>query len=169
MIERTLVLLKPDAVQRSVSGELITRFEKAGLKIVGMKMVWCDEKFAKEHYTEDITRRRGEHVRNKLLRFLQEGPVIALCLEGVNAIEVVRKLVGDTEPRKASPGTIRGDYAHHTYEWSDAHDIAIKNLIHASSDKKDAEREIKLWFAPKEMHSYRTVHDVHTLAPEKNT
>lgn len=164
MIERTLVLLKPDAVQRCMAGEIITRFEKAGLKIVGLKMVWSDAEFAKKHYTEDISARRGEHVRNKLVAFLQEGPVIAFCLEGVNAIEVTRKLVGDTEPRKAAPGTIRGDYAHHTYEWADSHNIAIKNLIHASSDKKDAEREIKLWFTPKELHTHKTVHDIHTLA-----
>jgi nucleoside-diphosphate kinase len=167
MIERTLVLLKPDAVQRALIGEIITRFERAGLKIVGAKMVWADEAFAKKHYTEDITLRRGEHVRTKLVKFLQEGPVLALCLEGVNAIEVTRKLVGDTEPRKALPGTIRGDYAHHTYEWADSHDIAIKNLIHASSDKRDAENEISLWFTKKELHSYNTVHDPHILAPEK--
>jgi nucleoside-diphosphate kinase len=167
MIEKTLALLKPDSVQRCLSGEIIGRFERAGLKIVGMKMVWVDEEFSKKHYTEDITVRRGEHVRKKLLRFIQEGPVIAICFEGVNAIEVTRKLIGDTEPRKAPPGTIRGDYAHHSYEWADSHDIAIKNLIHASSDKKDAEREIKLWFTPKELHSYKTVHDVHVLAPDK--
>lgn len=166
MIERTLVLLKPDAVQRCVSGEIITRFEKAGLKLVGMKMVWCDAEFAKKHYTEDIAVRRGEFVRNKLVQFLQEGPVVAMCLEGVNAIEVTRKIVGGTEPKTALPGTIRGDYAHHSYEWADSHNIAIKNLIHASSDKKDAESEIKLWFTAKELHSYRTVHDLHVLAPE---
>lgn len=167
MIERTLVLIKPDGVQRCITGEIITRFERAGLKIVGTKMVWCDEQFAKKHYTEDITARRGEFVRNKLLQFLQEGPIMALCLEGINAIEVTRKLVGDTEPKKALPGTIRGDYAHQSYEWADNHHIAVKNLIHASSDKKDAEREITLWFTPKELHSYRTVHDLHILAPEE--
>ena len=167
MIERTLVLLKPDAVQRCVAGEIISRFERAGLKMVGMKMVWADADFAKKHYTEDISVRRGEHVRNKLIQFLQEGPVVALCLEGVNAIEVTRKIVGGTEPKTALPGTIRGDYAHHSYEWADSHNIAIKNLIHASSDKKDAENEVKLWFTSKELHSYRTVHDLHTLAPEE--
>lgn len=166
MIERTLVLLKPDAVQRCIMGELITRFEKAGLKAIGMKMVWANEEFAKGHYTEDITKRRGEFVRNKLIQFLQEGPVLAMCLEGVNAIEVVRKLVGGTEPKAAQPGTIRGDYAHHSYDWADSHEIAIKNLVHASSDKKDAESEIKLWFKPEELHSYKTVHDFHTLSPK---
>ena len=81
MIERTLILVKPDGVQRHLVGEVISRFEKAGLKIVGMKMVWCDKEHAMKHYTEDITVRRGEHVRNKLLRFLVVGPVVALCLE----------------------------------------------------------------------------------------
>ena len=166
MIERTLVLLKPDAVQRCLMGEILTRFEKAGLKAIGMKMVWANEEFAKGHYTEDITKRRGEFVRNKLIKFLQEGPVLAMCLEGVNAIEVVRKIVGGTEPKAALPGTIRGDYAHHSYEWADSHEIAIKNLIHASSDKEFAESEIKLWFKAEELHSYKTVHDFHTLSPK---
>ncbi len=167
MIERTLVLLKPDAVQRCVSGEIISRFERAGIKIIGMKMVWADEEFAKKHYTEDIAVRRGEQVRKRLVQFMQIGPIVAICLEGSSAIEVVRKMVGDTEPKKAMPGTIRGDYAHHSYYCADTKDVAVKNLIHASSDKKDAEREIALWFNPKELHSYKTVHDIHTQCDAK--
>lgn len=160
-IERTLVLLKPDAVQRCFAGEIITRFERAGLKFVGMKMQSADAEFAKKHYTEDITKRRGEHVRNHLVKFLQEGPVVALVLEGVNAIENVRKLVGSTEPKVAQPGTIRGDYAHVSYAYADEKQMVVRNLIHASSDAKDAEYEVNLWFTPKELHSYKTVHDFH--------
>lgn len=160
MIERTLVLLKPDAVQRTVCGEIISRFEKAGLKIVGMKMHWSNEEHAKKHYTEDITIRRGEAVRNRLLKFITEGPVIAIVLEGINAVEVVRKLVGGTEPRTALPGTIRGDYAHQSYDDADAKNIAVKNLIHASANKEEAQTEISLWFAQNELHSYKTVNDV---------
>ncbi len=160
MLERTLVLIKPDAVYRCVSGEMISRFERAGLKIVGLKMVWCDREHAMKHYTDDIAKRRGEFVRNKLLELITRGPVIALCLEGIEAVEVIRKLVGNTEPRTALPGTIRGDYAHMTYEHADAVNKAIPNLIHASGNKEEAKTEIALWFTSKELHSYKTVHDI---------
>lgn len=163
MIERTLVLLKPDAVQRSVAGEILTRFEKAGLKIVGMKMVWCDEAFAKKHYREELAKRRGEHVRQMNVDFLKEGPVIALALEGVEAVEIVRKIIGPTEPKAAAPGTIRGDYAHACYAYADSKKSVIRNLIHASSDKNDAKLELELWFTPKELHAYKNVHDMHIL------
>ncbi|MEK6857149.1 MAG: nucleoside-diphosphate kinase [Nanoarchaeota archaeon] len=159
MIDRTLVLLKPDAVQRTVCGEIISRFEKAGLKIVGMKMHWANEEHAKKHYTEDITIRRGEAVRTRLLKFLKEGPVVAIVFEGINAVEVVRKLVGGTEPRTALPGTIRGDYAHQSYEHADTNNIAVRNLIYASANKEEAATEISLWFAQNELHSYKTVND----------
>ncbi|MEM3127200.1 MAG: nucleoside-diphosphate kinase [Candidatus Woesearchaeota archaeon] len=162
MIERTLVLIKPDGVQRSLSGRIISKFEDAGLKIIGMKMVWVDKNFAKKHYTEDIEKRRGKHVRDKLLQFITEGPIIAICLEGVSAIENVRKIVGDTEPRKATPGTIRGDFAHVTYDYADHKKVAVKNLIHASSDKNDAKREVSLWFNKNELHSYKILHEIYT-------
>ncbi|MBI2545880.1 nucleoside-diphosphate kinase [Candidatus Woesearchaeota archaeon] len=159
MLERTLVLVKPDGVQRSLTGEIISRFEKAGLKIVGMKMAWADRKFAEEHYSAH----KGKAFYKSLVGFLTEGPVVAMVLEGLHAVDVVRKLTGATEPRTAAPGTIRGDYAHHSYEYTDKKGIPIKNLIHASGDRKDAEKEIKLWFTLKEMHSYKSVHDVHVL------
>jgi nucleoside-diphosphate kinase len=162
-LERTLVLIKPDGVQRALIGRITSRFEDAGLKIVGAKMMWADEEFARKHYTEDIEKRRGKHVRDYLADFIKSGPVMAYVLEGVNAIENVRKIVGDTEPRAALPGTIRGDFAHVSYAHCDANKQVVKNLIHASSDKKDAEYEVKLWFKPEELHSYKTVHDVHVL------
>ena len=159
MMERTLVLIKPEGVQRSLAGRILTRFEEAGLKIVGMKMVWVDRAFAEKHYTMDIEVRRGKEVRDRLLEYIVAGPVIAFCLEGVNAIENVRKIVGGTEPKSAPPGTIRGDFAHVSFAYADANKLAVKNLIHASGDAKDAAHEVPLWFSEKELHSYKTAQD----------
>jgi nucleoside-diphosphate kinase len=161
MIERTLVLLKPDAVARGLIGRVIQRFEDAGLKIVGAKMIWMDKDFGKKHYF-DVAERRGEKVLGALLDFMTAGPVMAMVVEGVNACEVVRKMVGGTEPKMASPGTIRGDFSHHSYAHTDGKGQAIKNLVHASGNSKEAEYEIKLWFKDDEMHSYKTVHEIHT-------
>jgi len=159
MIQRTLVLLKPDAVQRGLMGEILTRLERAGLKVVGCKMVWVDKSFSRKHY--------AEHVEKKfypgLEALITAGPVLAMVIEGVEAIETVRKMVGATEPKSALPGTIRGDFAHVSYGYADTQGIGIKNLIHASANKDDAAKEVALWFAPAELHSYKTVHDVHIL------
>ena len=163
MIERTLVLLKPDAVQRAVMGRILSRLEDAGFKVVGMKMVWVDKKFALKHYTEELAKRAGAHVREMIAQFLTTGPVVAMVVEGVNAIENMRKMVGSTEPKAAAPGTIRGDFSHMSYGYADAKKVPVKNLVHASSSAKDAVAEIKLWFSQKELHSYKTVHDVHIL------
>ena len=160
MIERTLVLVKPEGVKRHLVGKIISRFEDAGLKIIGMKQVWADEEFAKKHYTEDIAQRRGEAVRKALLKYICEGPVVAFVLEGVNAIENVRKIVGGTEPRTSPPGTIRGDFAHVSYAYADEKNLPVKNLIHASGDAKDAKHEVALWFSDKELHTYETVWDL---------
>lgn len=162
-IERTLVILKPDAVKRGYMGEIISRFEKAGLKIAAMRMAWVDIEKAKKHYTEDIAIRRGEQVRQYLLDFITSGPVLAFVVEGVDAIENVRMMVGSTEPKSALPGTIRGDYSHVSYRHADAEKKVVANLIHASSDKADAEREIYVWFNDDEIYDYQTVHDSFTL------
>lgn len=159
MIQRTLVLLKPDAVQRCYAGEIITRFEKAGLKIVGMKMVWADKAIAQEHYAEHVEKPFYPGLEN----MITEGPVIAFVLEGVEAIATVRKMVGSTEPKGAAPGTIRGDYAHASYGYADEKGIGLKNLIHASANTEDADKEVSLWFSKEEMHTYKTVHDAHLL------
>ncbi len=159
MIQKTLVLLKPDAIQRGLIGTLISRFEQAGLKIVGMKMVWVDPEFSKKHYKAHV----GKGFYKGLEDFITSGPIIAMAVEGIFAIEVVRKIVGPTEPKKAMPGTIRGDFAHHAYEYADKKGIAIKNLIHASGDEEDAKAEIALWFNDDEMHSYKTVHEMHVF------
>jgi nucleoside-diphosphate kinase len=162
-IEKTLVLLKPDAVKRGLMGEIISRFERVGLKIVGMKMRTVDSESALKHYTEDIAIRRGEHVRKALVEYLGTGPVVALVIEGVDAIENVRMMTGATEPKSAAPGTIRGDYSHVSFRHADAAGKVIENLIHASSDSADAEREIYLWFNVDELCEYKTVHEAHTF------
>ena len=162
MIERTLVLLKPDAVKRGLMGRIISRFEDAGLKVVGSKMLQINEEFGKKHYY-DIAQRRGEKVLQVLLKFMTTGPVMALCLEGVNAVENIRKLVGGTEPKSALPGTIRGDFAHVSFAYADAQGKAIENLIHASGNSEEAKQEIALWFKPEELHSYKTAHETHVF------
>ena len=162
MIERTLVLLKPDAVKRGLMGRVISRFEDAGLKVVGSKMVLINEEFGKKHYY-DIAARRGEKVLQVLLKFMTTGPVMALCLEGISAVENVRKLVGGTEPKSALPGTIRGDFSHVSFAYADAQGKAIENLIHASGNPEEAKQEIALWFKAEELHSYKTAHEVHVF------
>jgi len=158
--ERTLVLVKPDGVIRNLIGKIISRFEDAGLKIIGMKMQWVDEDFAKKHYREDIAQKHGERVRNDLIKYIKEGPVVVMVLEGVEAITIARKIVGSTYPSEAVPGTIRGDFAHISKDYANTNKIMVRNLIHASGNKEDAEIEIPLWFKEDEMHSYKTVHDI---------
>ncbi len=159
MIERTLVLLKTDAVQRGIMGKILMRFEDAGLKMVGARMIWADKAMSEKHYAEHVEKPFYPGLEN----LITAGPVLAFVLEGVEAIALVRKMVGSTEPKGAAPGTIRGDFAHASYGYADQKGIALKNLVHASADKKDAEKEIALWFRPEELHSYRTVHDLHIL------
>ena len=155
-----MVLIKPDGVVRGLAGKIIMRFEDAGLKIIGMKMVWVDDEFAGEHYRMDIEERHGKRVRDGLIKYIREGPVIAIVLEGVDAIRVTRKIVGSTYPNDALPGTIRGDFAHISRDYANAKEVNVRNLIHASADEKDASVEIPLWFDGGELHSYKTVHDI---------
>jgi|TARA_B100001971_G_C18071138_1_gene473155 nucleoside-diphosphate kinase len=161
MIDQTLVLIKPDGVSRGLIGEVIKRFEDRGLKIVALKLVKIDMDKAKEHYTEDITKRWGGSVRNKLLEFITEGPVTAMIIEGVEAIENVRKIVGPTESKAAPPGTIRGDYSHASFGYADEKNIPLKNIIHASGNKEDAKTEVALWFSIDEVHNYKRSGDEH--------
>lgn len=165
MIERSLVLLKPDAVQRGRMGRIISRFEDVGMKIIGMKMVWMDKDLSWKHYEEigKVASRRGEPVLKRMMNFMTSGPVLAICLEGVGAVEIIRKMVGATEPRAAAPGTIRGDFSHVSYAYADSKELGIKNLVHASGSIDDARQEIELWFKEEELHSYKSVHDVHIL------
>lgn len=157
MIEQTLILVKPDGIKRSLVGEIIKRFEKRGLKIVGLKMVQVDPDFSKKHYAAHI----DKEFYQGLEKFIVSGPVVAMVVEGVNSVEVVRKIVGTTEPKSAEVGTIRGDYAHVSYEHADKQKKAIENLIHASGNLKEAEQEVALWFSLDELHSYESVHEKH--------
>jgi|SRR3989344_1697227 len=161
MIEQTLVLIKPDGVKRALIGKVISRFEDAGFKIAGMKMQWIDEDFAKKHYTkEDIAKRHGDKIWKTMLKYILEGPVIAIVLEGDRAVEVVRKIVGSTFPNEALPGTIRGDFAHISREHANSKDMQVYNVIHASANSQDAKKEVPLWFTKKELHSYKTAHEM---------
>lgn len=161
-IEQTLVLLKPDAVERGLMGRVIERFEDAGFKITAMRLVKPSSDLAMKHYDEDLAKRRGEHVRKYNVDFLTSGPVLALVIEGVNAIENVRKFCGTTEPKSALPGTIRGDFSHVSYGHCDSEKMVVKNIVHASEDKKFAEKEIGLWFNGEEIIEYSSVHERHT-------
>ena len=159
MIERSLVIIKPDGVQRGLVGEIIKRFENAGLKILGMKMVWVDKKFAETHYKAH----KIKPFFKELVEFITEGPVVAFAVEGVHAVDNVRRLVGDTSPHEAAPGTIRGDFAHISMAYASKKKSGGKNVIHASGSKKEADEEIKLWFKKDELHSYTTVHEKHVF------
>jgi len=121
-------------------------------------MLTVERDFAKKHYSELVDKPFYKGLED----YMTEGPVIAMVLEGVHAIELVRKMVGKTEPKQSEPGTIRGDYSHHSYEYADGNGISIKNVIHASGNVEDAEKEIALWFAKSEIMDYKTVHEVHT-------
>ncbi len=161
MMEQTLVLIKPDGVERGLIGEIIKRFEQRGLKIIALKLVRVDKDFAMKHYTEDLAKRRGEKVRKIMVDFIISGPIVAIVVEGVNAIENTRKIVGATESKSALPGTIRGDFSHISFAYADEKNIPVKNLIHASGDEKDAKYEIPLWFSKKEIVQYKLAAEHH--------
>ncbi len=139
-MERTFVMIKPDGVHRSLIGEVISRLERKGLKIVAMKMLWIDRELAERHYAEH----RGKPFFSSLVDYITSGPVVAMVVEGRNAIKVVRNLVGATNPVEASPGTIRGDLGM---------DLG-RNVVHASDSLQSAEREISLFFAENEIVDY---------------
>lgn len=159
-MERTLVVLKPDAIARGIAGEIITRFERAGLKIIGLKMLKPGEEHLHHHYETigKLISRRGEEVYRKNADFMASGPVVAMVVEGVQAIATVRKMVGQTEPHTAAPGTIRGDYAHMSIEHANQTGGGLPNLVHASADANEAKQEIDHWFKPAELFDYKTAH-----------
>jgi nucleoside-diphosphate kinase len=163
-IEQTLVLLKPDALERGLVGEILQRFERVGLKIVGMKMLLPDLTQAEKHYTEELAKRRGENVRKAMIDMLTSGPVVAFVLEGVEAVDLVRKMIGETEPKAASPGTIRGDYAHTSFKHVNSiPNSKLFNLIHGSASKEEAQQEIDVWFTKEELVSHDPLYTKHTL------
>ncbi len=151
MTERTLVLVKPDGVQRLLTGRIIARFEERGLRIVGLKLVQVDRELAERHYAVH----REKPFFPGLVAFITSSPLVAMVLEGPNAIAMVRSMVGATRPHEAAPGTIRGDFAVET----------AQNLVHASDGPETAETELALWFAPEELVEYARDVDRWVLAP----
>ena len=156
LIQRTLILFKPDSVQRGIVGEILTRFERVGLKIIGTKMIFPSKDHYHKHYEGigKMVTRRGEKAFDMALEFMTQGPVIAMVFEGVEAVELARKLVGGTEPKTALPGTIRGDYSHMSFGYADEHNVGIPNLIHASGSIEEAEQEISHWFSDFKIYDY---------------
>jgi nucleoside-diphosphate kinase len=151
--ERTLVLVKPDGVQRLLAGRIIARYEERGLKIVGLKLVQVDRDLAERHYAVH----REKPFFGGLVDFITSGPLVALALEGPNAIAIVRAINGATRPHEATPGTIRGDFALET----------AQNIVHASDSPETAGFELDLWFARDELHEYERDVDRWVLAPEE--
>jgi len=160
-MERTLIIFKPDAVMRGIVGEILTRFERVGLKIVGAKMLQPNQEHFYEHYEGigTLKTRKGDEIFETQLKEMQQGPVIAMVLEGIEAVEVVRKMVGSTEPRSAQPGTVRGDYAHMTYGQASSAKRGVPNVLHASADKNEAKKEVAHWFSESELVEYENVHE----------
>jgi nucleoside-diphosphate kinase len=139
-MQRTLVIVKPDGVQRGLAGPILSRLEARGLKLVGLKLVQVSQDLAARHYAEHL----GKPFYEGLLQYITSAPVIVACVEGTSAVQMVRNAVGVTNPLNAAPGTIRGDFAL---------DIG-RNLIHASDAPETADRELALWFTPEELMSY---------------
>lgn len=164
-LERTLIIFKPDAVQRGIVGRVLSRFEDVGLKIVATKMANPDKDHYYHHYETigKMVSRRGEAQFQVQLGAMQEGPVIAMILEGVEAVALVRKLVGATNTKEAAPGTIRGDFAHASLDYVNSHNVALPTVLHASGDVEEAKDEITHWFGDDEIYSgYQTVHEYYT-------
>ena len=159
-MERTLVIFKPDAVMRGIVGEILARFERAGFKIVGAKMLQPDYDHYYQHYEGigTLKTRKGDEIFESQLANMLSGPVIAMVIEGVDAVETVRKMVGPTEPKSAQPGTIRGDYAHVSYGQANASGKSVSNVLHASADSEEAIKEISHWFSETELYEYEPVH-----------
>ncbi len=185
MIEQTLIVLKPDAVARGLIGEIVTRFEKVGLKVVAARMVKVDKTLADRHYPEDRiefikgmgektlenyrdlgmdpkehfgaedAHEIGKIIRTWLVDMITGGPVFAAVLQGPHAVELVRKIVGHTLPLKATPGTIRADFSYDSSALANTGKRPIKNLIHASGTIDEARYEIPLWFSESEIYSYK--------------
>lgn len=182
--ERTLVIIKPDGVQRTLVGEIIGRYERLGLKLIGMKMITPTAEKVEAHYSidpgwkESVGKKAiesyekkgmtppstdpievGNRVIDSLKKYITSGPVIAMVWQGAHSVEIVRKVTGGTEPRSSDVGTIRGDYVLDSYQMADTDSRAVRNLIHASGEVEEAEAEIKLWFGDDEVKDYILVQE----------
>jgi len=183
--ERSVVLVKPDGVKRGLVGEVITRFERMGLKVVALKMVWVEKSLAEQHYPESRKELMkaigektlqtyekygrdpkeefgnidpqaiGEMVNKWNIEFITSGPVVAMLLEGAHAIDNIRMLTGNTLPTFAQPGTIRGDYSIDSPALANAKKRAVRNIVHASGNTEEAKYEEQLWFKNEEIYSYK--------------
>lgn len=190
-IQQTLVLIKPDGVARGNIGEIISRFERIGLKITAMKMILPKPDEADKHYalTEEwmqgvYTKAKtkyeaageafpytdhkeyGKVIKDGLVNFLLSGPIVAMVLEGEQAVALVRKLVGATEPMSADPGTIRGDLSPDSYQLANVQNRPLRNLVHASGTVEEAKNEINIWFTEEELHNYEHVMESALYNPE---
>ncbi|MFH1255157.1 MAG: nucleoside-diphosphate kinase [bacterium] len=184
--EKTLVIIKPDGIQRSLIGEIIRRYERTGLKLLCLKMAIPTEEMAIRHYyevggdawLEEVGRKarasyekkglqspfatnmeNGKAVMSANAKYLSSGPVIAMVWQGNSAVALVRKITGGTEPLTSDVGTIRGDLTLDSYAMADLDQRSVRNLIHASGTVEDAEKEIKIWFKQDEMHDYRLIQE----------
>jgi len=182
--EQTLVIIKPDGIQRSLIGEVIARYERMGLKLVGIKMVVATEKMVEQHYLADPNWKMnvgektlaaynkkgetppsddplilGETILGALKKYITSGPVIPMVWQGAHAVEVVKKITGGTEPRTSDVGTIRGDFVLDSYPMADQDGRAIRNVVHISGNTDDARAEIPIWFNSKELIEYRLVQE----------
>lgn len=178
--EQTLVIVKPDGVQRGLIGEVIKRYETCGLKLVALKMLTPNKETVKNHYSidpewatktgnktftsykekglpmpADTPEAFAEEVRSQLMDFMSSGPVIAMVWQGMGAVSIVRKITGSTEPLSSAPGTIRGDYTIDSYTAANADKRAVRNIIHSSGSIEEAEKEIPIWFSKNEIINYR--------------
>jgi nucleoside-diphosphate kinase len=183
-LEKTFVILKPDAIQRSLVGEIIKRYERIGLKCVALKMLLPTPEMVAKHYTidpewlhkageksikkylskgmtppESNPLKVGEKVLENLKKYMSSGPVIVTVWQGAHAVEIVRKLTGGTEPLTSDIGTIRGDFVLDSYEMSDHDGRSIRNVVHASGNVEEAEKEIELWFKPEEIIHYKHIQE----------
>ncbi len=190
-MEKTLIILKPDSVQRGLVGEIISRFERAGLKMIAAKMVRVKKSLADQHYPKsrrefvagmgqktlnryksqgieplkhigtDDPYKIGLVIQDWLVKSITESPVIAIVLEGPNAVELVRKICGQTFPIDAEPGTIRGDLSFDSPSLANEQKRPVRNLVHASGNLAEAKHEVNLWFTKAELHAYDTIHQKH--------
>lgn len=189
--ERTFFIIKPDAVQRGLVGEITKRFERIGLKLVAVKTAVATPEHVEAHYTLDPEWKRitGEktiagykkkgmtppsedplEITDAVLKglkvYMTSGPIVCMVWEGPHAVKIVRKIVGGTEPLTSDVGTIRGDYVIDSYQMADADNRAVRNLVHASGSVKEAENEIKHWFKPEEIIDYKLIQEQVMYAPE---
>lgn len=182
--EKTLVLVKPDGVKRGLVGEVVSRIERRGLKVIAMKMVQVDRAHLENHFPKteewverlgqktmktfteygidpiavqgtDDTKKLGAAIKESLFAYMQSGPVVAMVIQGIHAIDMVRKLAGHTLPVFAEMGTIRGDFSVDSPAVANVEGRAIHNIMHASENNEEATNEISLWFTPSEIHSYK--------------